>query len=252
VLATVIIGNQTGRDLVLADTVEGGQWFSFQIVSSDGRIVPPRRADYELEPLDLHAGETVKRTVNLNELYSLGDYGAYRVKASIYVAPAGKYFGSRPLPMELSDGRTIWSQVVGAPGEEEGAANNRKFALLTMETEGAKMLYVRVQGTDDDTVYGCYNLGKLVDGVPPDAKFDSGNNLAVLQLISPRTYLLSRIGVNGNFLSQATYVTPKSQPYLRKTANGALQIVGAVRETAVAANKPAENAPKISDRPPGF
>jgi hypothetical protein len=251
VLATVTLGNQTGRDLVLADTQEGGPWFSFQIVATDGRIVPPRRADYELEPLSLHAGETVKRTVNLNELYAMGDYGSYRVKASIYVAPAGKYFGSKQLPMELSDGRKIWTQVVGVPGENEAATSNRKFALLTLESEGAKMLYVRIQGADDDTIYGCYNLGKMVDGVPPDAKFDSGNNLAVLQLIGPRTYLLSRIGVNGNFLGQGTYITPKSQPYLRKTASGALQIVGATREV-VASNKPPDNAPKLSDRPPGF
>ena len=77
VLATVAITNQAGRDIMLADTAEGGQWFSFQITSSEGRLVPPRNANYELEPLQLRAGETVKRTVNLNELYSLGDFGSY-------------------------------------------------------------------------------------------------------------------------------------------------------------------------------
>lgn len=253
VLATVVLGNQTGRDIVLADTQEAGPWFSFQIVSTEGRIVPPRRADYELPPLAIHSGETVRRTVNLNELYSMGDYGAYHVKASVYFAPAGKYFGSKEWPLELTDGRTIWSQTVGVPSEGETGAGNRKFALLTMESEGAKMLYVRVVGEEDGTIYGCYNLGKLVDGVPPDAKFDSGNNLAVLQLVQPRTYVLSRIGVNGDFLGQGTYVTPKSQPYLRKTANGALQIVGATRETVASnGNKTPDNAPKLSDRPPGF
>jgi hypothetical protein len=122
-----------------------------------------------------------------------------------------------------------------------------------MEMDKGRALYARVEGPNDGIVYGCYNLGPLIEGREPDAKFDSGNNLAVLQLIGPKTYLLSRIGVNGNFIDQATYVTPKIQPYLRKTPEGALQIVGAVRQQEQVASADAPVVvPKVSDRPPGF
>jgi hypothetical protein len=49
-------------------------------------------------------------------------------------------------------------------------------------------------------------------------------------------------------------MTPKTQPFLRKTQSGNLEIVNAIRqEPQVAASaRPSENGPKLSDRPPGF
>ena len=250
ILATVSVTNQTGREVMLADTQEGGPWFSFQIANTDGRQVPPRNANYELQPMMMHIGETVKRTVNLNELYTLGDFGAYHVKASIYYAAAGKYFASRPRPLELTDGQVIWKQTVGTPEGTPGD-QNRTWSLLTMEMDGTKMLYLRLQGQESGTIYACYNLGRMVAGFMPDAKFDGGNNLAVLHLIAPKTYSLSRVAIDGAFQGQATYVTPKSQPFLRRQGM-ALQIVGAVRQDPAVAQARPDNLPKISDRPTGF
>src|SRR4051812_19562341 len=42
VIATVTIVNNTGHDILLADTEEGGQWFSFQILANEGRLVRAR------------------------------------------------------------------------------------------------------------------------------------------------------------------------------------------------------------------
>jgi hypothetical protein len=249
VIATVAITNQTGGDIMLADT-EGRQWFSFQIVSGD-RTIQPRDPNYELQPLPIRSGETVRRSVNLNELYELNEYGPYRAAASIYVPSIGKWFTSRPDPFELTEGRLLWKQTVGVPDSPEGTQNNRTFSLLTLDQPKGRMLYVRVVGTEDGNIYGCYNLGRLLEGFQPDAKFDSANNLAVLQPVARKEYLLSRVGVQGAFLGQNTYTTVKGQPYLRRLGDGALQIVGATRHTPVS---PAalEDAPKLSDRPPGF
>jgi hypothetical protein len=246
-LATVIIHNLSGQDVMLADTQEGGQWLSIQIVDNDGRFIPPRNPKYEVEPLPIRAGETMKRTLNLNELYSLGDFGAYKVHASVFFPPTGKFISSRNHLIELTEGLRIWKETVGAPG----GGGYRTFSLLTLEEEGKKMLYVRLAGVDDGIVYGCYCLGHILDNFPPQAILDSGNNLAVLQLVGQKAYLLSRIGVDGAFLGQTNYVTPKSQPYLRKTAGGALQIVGAVRPEVIA-QAAAAAGPKLSDRPKGF
>ncbi len=254
ILATVVVTNNVGREVMLADTVDGGPWFSFQITAVDGRIVPPRNAKYEVEPLRLNPGETMKRTVNLNELYTLGDFGTYRIKASVYYPEFGKYFGSKLDHFAIMEGKMIWKQIVGVPESKGESDGYRQVSLLTMEHDKGKMLYVRVEGTQDGIIYGCYNLGRIMDGTPPDAKFDAGNNLAVLQLVGPKTYALSRIGVNGDFLGQHTYITPKTQPFLRKTADGTLQIVGAVRQQVAQQTLPidAVNVPKVSDRPPGF
>jgi hypothetical protein len=254
VIANVAITNNTGHDITLEDTEEGGQWFRFQIVASDGRMVPPRDNNYRLDPLSIRAGETARRSVNLNELYTLGDFGAYKVTASIFLPERGKYYASRAEVMELTEGRTIWKQTVGVPESAQGAGGQRTFTLLTLQMDKGRMLYVRVEG-EDGTVYACYNLGRMVEGFPPEAKFDRGNNLYILQLVGQKTYSLAHVGLNGDLYRQSTYVTPKRQPYLRRLEDGTLQIVGAVRQqepVASLAGKEAADTPKLSDRPPGL
>ena len=114
------------------------------------------------------------------------------------------------------------------------------------------MLYVRVVGQDDGAVYGCYNLGHILDGFPPDAKFDAGNNLAVLQTIGRREYLFSRIGIDGNFISQSTYASVKGQPFLRESRRRSPATWSAPSaRTAGTAGRP-RRYPKLSDRPIGL
>ncbi len=252
IIASVAITNNTGHDVTLSDTEEGGQWFRFQIVAGDGRMVPPRNSEYTLEPLSMHSGETAKRSVNLNELYTLGDYGTYKVTASIFLPERGKYYASRAEAMEVTDGRTVWKQTVGVPDAAGGAGSTRTFTLLTLQMDKGRMLYVRVVG-EDGTAYGCYNIGRMVDGFLPEAKFDRGNNLYVLQLTGQKTYFLTHIGLNGDYLGRSTYITPKKQPYLRRLEDGTLQLVGAVKQQEVVASliDPADS-PKLSDRPAGF
>jgi hypothetical protein len=251
VIATVSIANLTGRDIMLADTEEGKQWFAFEIIGPENRQIPPRAANYELQPLPIKSGETVKRSVNLNELYQLGDLGSFRATASVYLASAHKWFSSRPDPFDVTEGRLLWRQTVGVPDRAENAAVNRTFSVLTLEHEKGKMLYARVIGNEDGVTYGCYNLGRVLDGTQPDIKFDSGNNLAILQATARKEYLLTRIGVNGNFVGQRVYTSIKGPPFLRKLPDGALTIVGAARQEPVA-QVSLEDAPKLSDRPPGF
>ena len=248
VLATVNITNNTGRDIELTDTKEA-QWFSFQISGEGDRFVPARNLDYHLEPLSIRAGETLKRTVNLNELYSLGDFGIYRVRANIYFAGADKYFSSKPTHIEITEGRTMWRQSVGVPEGVLGGGETRKFTLLAHQQGEKNLLYVRVEDPDNATVFCTFAIGRMIDGVPPQMQFDSANNLYILQLISQRTYALTTIGVNGEFRGQNQYAAPKARPYLRKQGNGTLQLVGGQR-----LDKPADPADlppvaKLSDRP---
>jgi hypothetical protein len=248
IIATVTLTNNTGRDIMLDDTKEGGQWFSFQITDTQNRVVDPRNPNYELPPLPVPAGETVKRSVNLNQLYALDNYGVYKVRASIYFPPMGKFFSSKYYPLQVTEGKVIWKQSVGMPDAEN---SYRNFTLLTMEHDKGKSIYIRIEGQEDGTTYGCYELGPQVADFQPETVFDRGNNLWVLQLVGQKTYVLSRIGINGDFEGQSTYVTPKNIPRLRKLADGTLQIVGAYKQDRVAANKP-EDIPKLSDRPAGL
>ena len=251
VVATVTVTNQTGRDITLSDTPQY-QWFGFRITGDGDRMIAPRSLKYHLEPLSIKAGETVKRSANLNQLYELGDFGTYRVQATIYYDGLDKFFTSRPTHIELNEGHVLWRQVAGVPEGLPGAGQMRVFTLLSNQRGESNMLYVRIQDKDDGTVYCTVPIGRLIEGVPPQAQFDSASNLYVLQLVGVRTYTLTKMTPNGEFAGQTSYSAPKTRPTLRKTADGALQIIGGKKEAPIAQNPSAEPPPKLSDRPPGF
>lgn len=250
VIATVTLTNTSGRELLLEDTPEL-QWFGFQINGSGESIIPPRNPDYGLDSVRLQAGETVKKSVNLNELYALGDLGSLKVRATIYLAPEKRYFTSRPVQIEITDGRVITRQAAGVPEGLVNAGAIHMFTLLTHFQDEGRMLYVRVQDRDNGNVFGTYPLGRLIDGAPPQAEFDSGNNLYILHLVGKQAWVLTKIGVNGEFMGQTQYNAAKSRPSLRKLADGRLQIVGGRKESPVA-QVPTAPPVKLSDRPAGL
>ena len=252
VIATVTLTNNSGHDIALADTPEL-QWFGFQINGEGESIVPPRNPDYGLASVALRSGETVKKSVNLNELYALGDPGSFKVRATIHLAETKRYFTSRPLQIDITEGRVVGRQTAGVPEGNANAGDTHVFTLLTHYQEEKRILYARVEDRDASRILGTYPLGRLIDGAPVQAELDSANNLHVLHLIGQRAWVLSKIGVNGEFLGQTNYAAPKTRPTLRKLADGRLQIIGGQKESAVAQRAaPLEPPTKLSDRPAGL
>jgi hypothetical protein len=248
--ATVVVTNNTGRDITLSDTQQY-QWFGFRIIGEGDRVVPPRNLRYQVPPLPVKAGETVKRTVDLHHLYDLGEFGTFRVQATIYYDGLDKFFTSRPTHLEITEGRTIWTKTAGVPPGQPGGGQMRVFSLLAHQRGEVNTLYIRVQDKEEGTIYCTVPLGRLIDGVPPQAEFDSANNLYILQLTGTRAYALTKITPNGEFSGQTSYSAPKSRPTLRRASDGALQIIGGKRESGLAQTPP-EPATKLSERPPGL
>ncbi len=251
IITTVSVTNLTGHDVML-DEVDAQKWFSFQIVTGDGSLVPPRDPNYQLSPLLVPAGQTVKRSVNLVTLYPVNDFGLYRIKASIYLPELHRYFSSPMTGVEISEGKTMWQQTVGVPEGQPGAGSYRLFTLLSFRQTKDNMLYVRVEDKDGSSVYATYPLAHLLTSTEPQIQLDAQNRLHVLQLVGPKTYTYSRIGVNGEWLGQTTYSELKTRPNLRHLANGDVAVAGGKIEVpvATAANNP--SIPKLSDRPPGM
>ena len=251
VIATVNVTNLTGREITLSDSSQS-QWFGFRIVAEDERIIPPRDLKYHLSPLTLKAGETVKRSVNLNQLYEMGDVGTFRIQSTIYFDGLDKYFTSRPTHIEVNEGHVIWRQTAGVPEGMPGAGQLRVFTLLSHQMGEFNTLYVRIEGKDDGTNYCTTAIGHLLDNIQPQAEFDSSNNLYVLHLTGTRAYSLTKFTPNGQFGGQTSYTAPKTRPTMRKTADGALQIIGGRRAAPIAPNPAMVSIPKISDRPAGL
>jgi len=250
IVATITLSNTSGRELLLEDTMEL-QWFGFQINGPAQTIVPPRNPDYGLDSVPLQAGETVRKSVNLNQLYALGDLGTHTIRATIYVASAKRYFTSKPVHIEITEGKILTTMAGGVPEGLVNSGATHTFTLLTHYHDQIRMLYIRVQDQDHGRILGTYPLGRLIDGAPPQAAFDVANNLYILHLIGRQAWVLSKISVNGEFLGQTEYSAAKSRPTLRKLADGKLQIIGGRKEAAVA-KALTEPPVKLSDRPLGL
>ena len=251
---TVIISitNMAGRDITLQDG-NGEKWCNFEIQTEDGRLIPPRNPDQGLNPITIPAGETVKRSANLSALYPIGEFGMYRVRASVYFADAQKFFGSPTSNIEISEGKLIWQQTVGVPDGKPGAGGLRTLSLLTFRLERDNRLYVRVEDKDAGIVYATQQLGPILTNNPPTMEIDRANQLHILQLVGLQTYLYTRVGLNGETLAQLTYNSVNSRPKLRKREDGEVVVAGGQADIPVtASDNPVPAGPKLSDRPAGM
>jgi len=250
IVATVTISNMTGRDLVLTDNPPD-KWFSFEITNADGTPIPPIAADYHLPPLTIPNGETVKRKVNLLNLYPVTDYGDYHIRAEVYYAAMDKYFQSNPAVITVSEGQTLWTQNVGIPDGQNNAGQFHTFTLLSFRQPKYLMLYVRVVDENAGKVLATFPLGSLINGYPPDVAVDSLSQLHILQMIAPKEYVYTRLSANADMLGQLDYTDLKTRPHLRKAADGDVVISGGI-EVLPSTHKDVENTgPKLSDRPAG-
>jgi hypothetical protein len=251
IIATVTITNMTGRDLTLADNAPD-KWFSFEIMNATGEPVPPIAADYHEDPMTIPNGETVKRKVNLVNLYPVTDYGAYHVRALIYFKEMDKYFASPTSVVEVSEGQTLWSQTVGIPDGQPDAGQYRTYTLLSFRQPKNLMLYVKIVDENAGKVHGTFALGPLINGYDPDVEVDALSELNILQMIAPKEYVYTRLGPNGDMLGQKDFTDLKTRPHLRKAGDGDVAVAGGIEvlPSTRPANEPV--GPKLSDRPVGM
>lgn len=248
--ATVKITNLAGRDMLLSD--EAVPWFSFQILRGGTDLLSPLNPNYHLDPLEIKLGETLKRKVNLVQLYPITEYGMHKIRAVIYSKELDKYFESNAVNIEISDGRVIWGQSVGVPQTMPNAGATHRIELLTAQGGDHRYLYCRVMDENTKDVFCTTRLGHVIDRTNPQVQLDATNTVHILHYLGPKTYQLSMIGVNGESLGQTIYNAPKYHPILKRDNAGGISVLGATAQESVAAAASAGPPPKLSDRPPGL
>lgn len=246
-LATVRITNLSGNPLLLAD-VEGKKWFGFQIETLEGRPIPPRDPDYEIDPVQIQPGDSISRTVNLTQLYPLSDFGSYKVRASVYAPELSGYFSSPPLTVEITEGRLIWQQTVGVPGAPGIGLSPRTVSLLSHRLPERTDLYLRIEDKSAGIVYCTHRLGDFISYGKPDVLLDPSNTVHVLQNSAPRLFVYSKIGLDGKILDRVSLNAPKERPQLKRGEDGTVTVIGGISFDPRATPTP-NLIPKLSDRP---
>jgi hypothetical protein len=245
-ICNVTITNLSGGTLTLEDTPRE-KWFGFQIETVDGRPLPPVNPDYRNQPIEIEAGQTLTRSINLTPLYPLSEFGTYRLRATVYSSQIGKYFISPQLNVEITEGRQLWQQTVGVPaGLGQGRA--RTFTILAHRLPRTTMLYLRVEDKEAGIIYCTTQLGRFITFASPDIEIDGGNQIHILQNTAPKAFLYSHFDVNGKVIKQQAYQAYDSKPYLVRKPDASVAVVGGVPYDPKAP-PPEQQLPKLSDRP---
>ena len=260
----LIITNLAGRDLVFENRGEQ-QWLDLQVLTADGEHeMAATEPDLNLNALLVPAGQTVKRAFDVGPHYALRDAGGYRLRASVFLPEADRYFASNFVAFDLSTGKTIWRQTVGVPlGDPAGGGGGlRTLSLLTLRLPDRQLLYVRVRDEAAGVTYATRSLGRLLASAEePQVALDAANHLHVLHLVVPRTYLYSEIGLDGARINQGVYLaeSARKHPLLARGPGGRIAVVGGQLQTArppgedLAAGTTQPSAqPRLSDRPAGL
>ncbi len=247
-IATVTINNLSGRPLLLEDA-EHHRWFGFTIEAADGRLIPPINPDYSLAPAAVGPGEKLSRAVNLTPLFPLDEFGLYRVKATVYAPSFDRYFSSPPLAVEITEGRPIWQEVVGVPGDS-GRPELRTITLLSHKLSRSTRLYVRIEDKERGKIYATHQLGPFLTFGTPEVMLDARNEIHILQNSAPKQFLYTHLGLQGEVLGQQAYREAGTRPTLSKQSGGGITVVGGQAFVPGEEEAAAEaQADKLGDRP---
>ena len=247
VVANLTITNLAGRDVDLHDA-DGQTWFGFEVTGDEGRSIAPI-SNVGAEPFNVAAGKRVTRKINLTPLFSVHDFGTYRVRAHVYFADLNKFFYSQTKVFEVTDARPIWQKTVGVPEGQSSSGNVRTYSLMTNRFPDHTSLYVRIEDKDSGIVYATYSLGQIIAFDEPQTEFDRTNQLHVLYCAAPRNWSYVRVGLNGELLSRASFAETKTRPRLVHSEDGVVKISGGMMDRPIT-EEARETAPKLSARPP--
>lgn len=253
--AEVTVYNRSGRDQVLGGPA-GTTWLRFQVKDIKGNLLSPTSQRIAEEPILVKAGGRVVRKIDLTTFYPVYEFGTYRVRASAYLPPLEQYYESQEEKVNVSDGKVIWEEVVGAPPGYGGPYSQRRFSLLTYRGEQKTELYVRVRDEQSGGVYATFSLGAVILFHRPQAVVDQDGRLNVLYLGAPQVFAHTQVGFDGELIGRNVYrADGYSKPILMLADGGGVRVRGGrseAEEANAAASTPGSR--RLSDRPsvPGF
>jgi hypothetical protein len=253
ITATLTIVNRAGQDLVFGDS-NGMSWLDFTITDNRGHLITPIRRGLNERPIVLSAGQTYKHKVVINKLYPMAKIGIYRVKASITFPQINRVFDTKLVSVQVTDGQSMWSQIVGVPQGYPGAGTYREYSLMTYY-HGArnKALYFRLKNSDSGQVLKTYPIGDYMEVRKPQYLIDRQNQLHVLHLSAPKVYKYTVIGVDGDPVRQMSYYEKKTnRPILKGTEYGDVSVVGGFTEEEMRTPYEESEFRRLSERPSGM
>lgn len=241
--ATVTLTNMTGRDLTIRGSMRD-PWLDF-IVKSNRGVPLVMAAKPAFGAVSVPAGRSVARSVDLAQLYSLGELGNYSIYAIVRLPDqrtAG--FQSNRHMFTISTARPYWTQVVGYGNDA------REYRLLQFSGNRKTELYAQVAKAKDGKVLATHALGEVLIFRKPSVTVDGSLRMHVLYLVTPSIWGHAKVDRTGKFLGRELYKNPDSGfPALAKSGAGEVLVVGGIPYDPKAEAEAMQRTRKTSERP---
>ena len=247
------IVNRAGRDLIFGN-VNGQSWLDYTITDSSGHLVSPIAEAPGARPVVIASGQTHRMNITVNQIYPMSQIGTYRVKANVSFPQINRVFESKTIPVQVAEGKPLWSQIVGVPQGFPGAGTYRVYELLTyFHGSRSKALYLRVRDNSNGQVYRTYSLGDYLTVRPPKQGIDRNNQLHVLHMSGPQQYKYTVVDLDGEVLTRETYFEKNgNRPNMVSTDFGEVEVRGGITEEEAKTPYERREFRLISERPPGL
>ena len=217
VIATVVIQNNSGQMLTM-DSIRGPVRFWLDIERDGGRIIP-RRDDVPLvSDVKIMPGEVRTFGFNLPRLFAMRSQGLYKIRAGVQMNRA--HYVSPKMTLEIVRGFEFQRLTAGVPSD---AYAMRTYILSYFQRDGVENIYLLIEDADK-TVYGMFNLGRVVRVRPTEIKVDEAGNVHVLFQTMGMGFVHTAFTPFGVQLFAKTYMGTRGRASLVQQPNGQITV----------------------------
>jgi len=242
--ARVVIRNNTGGVLNFDAGREPARFF-FEVEFGKNEAVRQTDRSPLLFGVKIVPFETRTNEFNLTELYSMRALGVYKVSACLEWQD--KLFVSAPIEIEIRRGFEMVRLVAGVPGESSVL---RAYILEYLSKDDGENVYLRIEDEQARTIYGMFNLGRIVRVRKPELKVDESGNVHVLFQTMSMDFVHTAFTPYGVQLFSRTYTDKSGSIALVNLPNGQISVSlpqsegGAARGAGPPGLPPLESLPK--------
>lgn len=228
VIATVVIQNNSGQMLTL-DSIPGTVRFWLDVERDVGQIIRRRDDAPLVSDVKIMPGEVRTFGFNVPRLYAIRSLGRYKIRAGVEMN--GAHCVSPETMLEIVNGFEFQRLTAGVPGDAHAM---RTYILSYLQRDGVENIYLRIEDADK-TVYGMFNLGRVVRVRPIEVKVDEAGNVHVLFQTMGMGFVHTAFTPFGVQLFAKTYTGTRGRASLAQQPNGQITVPEGLETTPPAA-----------------
>ena len=217
VIATIIIQNNSGQMLVM-DSSQGAVRLWLDVERDDGRIIRRRDDAPLMSAVEIMSGEARTFGLNLARLFAIRNQGVYKIRAGVEMN--GAHYVTPKTTLEIAGGFELQRLTAGVPGDVPAI---RTYILSYFQRDSVENIYLLIEDADK-TVYGMFNLGRVVRVRPPELKLDEVGNVHVLFQTMGMGFVHTAFTPFGVQLFAKTYTGTRGRAGLVQQPNGQITV----------------------------